>query len=342
MDPISQGILGAVASGLCADRSNIRKATLVGWAAGMLADADVLIKSASDPLLNIEYHRHFSHALLFVPLGGLLCACIFWLLTRKAWRLPFRSLFVFSFAGYATAGLLDACTSYGTRLFWPFSDARVAWNIISIIDPILTATLLILVMIGVVRKRLVCFHVSLFFACSYLLLGVVQRDRTVQLQTDLATQRGHTSMIQRTVKPSIGNLLLWRSIYHHGDQIYVDAIRTGLFGQPKVYEGVSLPVLTLRQLSNGLPEDCVLVEDLKRFDHFSDGYLAQHPKDPNVIGDLRYAVLPQSVTPLWGIRVDRERINAHVTFETFRNVTKQDRIRLLRMLNGQPLDPTDR
>ena len=125
MDPISQGALGAVAGASCADRETIRKATLVSWAAGMLADADIFISSGSDPLLNIEYHRHFSHSLMFIPAGALLCAVVFWLLTRKWWRLSFRKLYLFSFAGYATAGLLDACTSYGTRLFWPFSDVLV-------------------------------------------------------------------------------------------------------------------------------------------------------------------------------------------------------------------------
>ena len=337
MDPISQGVLGAVASGLCADRSTVRKATLVGWAAGMLADADVFIKSGSDPLLNIEYHRHFSHALMFVPLGGLLCACFFWWLTRKAWRLPFRTLYLFSVAGYATAGLLDACTSYGTRLFWPFSEARVAWNIISIIDPVFTGTLLITVAIGVLRKRAAWFRVGLIFACGYLLLGVVQRERTARLQNALAEQRGHASIGQRTVKPSIGNLVLWRSVYRDGDRFYVDAIRTGFFGKAIFYEGVSVPVLTVKMLRDGLPEDSILVEDLERFDHFSDGYLAQHPTDLTVVGDLRYAVLPQSVTPLWGIRVDREKADAHVAFESFRKVTKEDRTLLLRMLKGQLL-----
>ena len=40
--------------------------------------------------------------------------------------------------GYATHGLLDSCTSYGTQLFWPFSDVRVAWDTMSIVDPLFT------------------------------------------------------------------------------------------------------------------------------------------------------------------------------------------------------------
>jgi len=337
MDPISQGALGAVAAATCSDRTNLRKAVLVGWAAGMLADADIFISSESDPLLNIEYHRHFTHSLIFIPLGALLCAGFFWLITRRYWRLPFRRLYLFSLAGYATAGLLDACTSYGTRLLWPFSDMRVAWNIISIIDPVFTGTLLVLIVIGLVKKRPPWLRVGLALACCYLAFGVIQRERTSDLQAELAGRRGHTPVGQATVKPSIGNLLLWRSVYEYDGRFYVDAIRTGIFRKERIYEGRAVRVVTLEDLRAELPAESRLAKDIGRFDHFSDGYLAIHPTQADVVGDLRYAVLPQSVKPLWGIRIDRSKVDEHVPFENFREVTKEERTSLLRMLKGQDL-----
>ena len=42
--------------------------------------------------------------------------------------------------GAITHGLIDACTSYGTLLYWPISHHRESWDIISIIDPIFIAT----------------------------------------------------------------------------------------------------------------------------------------------------------------------------------------------------------
>lgn len=337
MDPISQGALGAVAAATCADRSNLRKAVLVGWAAGMLADADVLISSESDPLLNIEYHRHFTHSLIFVPVGALLCAGFFWLIARKYWRLPFKRLYLVSLAGYATAGLLDACTSYGTRLLWPFSDTRVAWSIISIVDPVFTGTLLVLIAIGLATMRPSWLRVGLALACCYLAFGVIQRERTSHLQTELAERRGHTPVGRATVKPSIGNLLVWRSVYEHDGRFYVDAIRAGIFRKEMIYEGRAVPVVNVADLRAGLPADCHLAEDIGRFDHFSDGFVANHPTQADVIGDLRYAVLPQSVKPLWGIRIDRSKVDEHVPFESFREVTKEERTALLRMLKGQDL-----
>ncbi len=337
MDPISQGALGAVAAATCVDRTDVRKGVLVGWAAGMLADADIFIASASDPLLNIEYHRHFTHSLIFIPVGALVCAGFFWLVTRRHWLLPFHRLYLFSLAGYATAGLLDACTSYGTRLLWPFSDTRVAWNIISIVDPIFTITLLALIGIGLVRARPSWLRFGLVSACGYLAFGYIQRERTSNLQAELAESRGHAPVVRSTVKPSIGNLLLWRSIYEYDGHFYVDAIRTGVFGGKKIYEGSAVPMLAMEELRAGLPRDSRLARDIGRFDHFSDGFLAHHPTFVDVVGDLRYAALPQSVKPLWGIRIDRSQVNAHVPFESFREVTEEERAALLRMLWGRDL-----
>ncbi len=303
MDPVSQGALGALAAASITRNSKVRQGAIIGCAAGMLPDADIFISSGKDPLLNLEYHRHFSHALMLIPVGGLICALAFWLLARRWWKLPFVDIYKCSLAGFATAGLLDACTSYGTRLYWPFSDERVAWNLISIVDPVFTGGMLILLTMAMLRKRPNWARAALAFVGAYLLLGLVQRERTQDLQRQLAASRGHLSNMRAIVKPSIGNQVLWRSLYQQGDRFYIDAIRTGLIGAPRVYEGVSVPAFRIQALQEELPESSVLARDLDRFHHFSDGFLVWHPEHKDVIGDLRYAALPQSVKPLWGIRL---------------------------------------
>ena len=59
MDPITQGAIGAIVATAVAPAKRVRLAAFVGWAGGMLADADIFIRSASDPLLNIEYSVDF-------------------------------------------------------------------------------------------------------------------------------------------------------------------------------------------------------------------------------------------------------------------------------------------
>lgn len=335
MDPITQGALGAVAAGsLAKDKDTVRRASLVGWAGGMLADADFFIRSAEDPLLNIEYHRHFSHSLLFIPIGGFICAALLWILFRR--RKKFSSLMLWSTAGYATAGLLDACTSYGTRLLWPYSDMRVAWNIISIIDPIFTLTILVLIAMAFKKRMSRWAVVAVVFALAYLGLGVVQNGRASRLQSELIAERGHSAAADmEAVKPSIGNIVLWRSVYRHDNKFYVDAVRVGFLGGRKVYPGVRVDALSSKELQEGMLPDSVLATDIDRFAHFSSDYLARHPDQPEVVGDLRYAMLPNSAHPLWGIRYDSEKSDQHAAFENFRDADEGMRDRLFRMLFGR-------
>ena len=49
-----------------------RRAWLYGCVGGLAPDLDVFIRSSADPLVALEYHRHFTHSLLFIPIGGTL------------------------------------------------------------------------------------------------------------------------------------------------------------------------------------------------------------------------------------------------------------------------------
>lgn len=335
MDPISQGVLGAVAASLVAKKTHTRLAALVGCVGGMLADTDVFIKSASDPLLNIEFHRHFSHSLAFIPIGGLITALLFFPFLRK--KISFTSLYLYSALGYATAGLLDACTSYGTQLLWPFSNARISWSIISIIDPLFTIPLLGLVGWTVFKKYKQPARYAAFFVILYLGYGAIQNQRASSIQSQLITERGHHSATQATVKPSIANLLLWRSVYFYEGNYYVDAVRAGLFTDNKTYAGSKLAAYDTGKAIAELPTDSPLVHDLQRFDHFSDGYLAALPLEPNYITDLRYSAVPNSIAPLWGLNLDDINSSGHAAFETRRNISENDKQALVKMLKGSDL-----
>ena len=78
MDPISQGVLGASFAGVLSNSKKLRLASLCGCIGGLAPDLDVIIKSNSDPLLSLEFHRHFTHSIFFVPIGGLItCLLIY-------------------------------------------------------------------------------------------------------------------------------------------------------------------------------------------------------------------------------------------------------------------------
>lgn len=332
MDPLTQGIVGAAFAGGLAPREQTRMAAIIGFLTGMLADLDVVVTRADDPMFSVLIHRHFTHALVFIPIGGLIGAFVLWPFFRK--RLPFVRLLMFSTAGYATAGIIDACTSYGTYLYWPFSDRRVAWDMISIIDPVFTGGLLVALAIAAVRRRPRAARYGVLFAMVYLSIGMVQRDRAAAALRQVAQVRGHA--VERiAAKPSLFNLVLWRGLYETGDEIYVDAVRVG-FGLPKVYPGGRTQKFDPTEMPEEIPADSAQAHDIERFVHFSDGWVARHPDQPELLGDLRYGALPDSVYPIWGIRLNPERPDRHAPFVHLREADREMLTTFIRMVGGQP------
>lgn len=333
MDVLSQGLAGAIAASSLAKPQQLRIAATIGFFSGLLADVDVLIYSPDDALLFLDFHRHFTHALIFIPVGGLAAALLAWPFARR--RLPFSAIFLFSLMGYLPSGLLDACTSYGTHLLWPFSDARTAWSVISIIDPLFTLVLAAGLFLSWVRRSAGPARAAWVLALLYLLFGTAQRERAETVARTLAASRGHN--IERIVlHPTLGNVLLWRSIYSAEGRYFVDGVRVGLLAPARVYGGGSLPHFAPADFPE-LQPGSVLARDIGRFTRFSDGFIARHPERPDVLGDVRYALLPNSTLPLWGIRLDLARQDAHVEFMTFRQHDGTARRAFKDMLLGRPL-----
>ena len=337
MDPVSQGLIGAVLPQSLSNKKEIRLAAAIGLLSGLLADFDVVVRLSTDPLLFLDYHRQFTHSLVFIPIGGLVAAGFCWLFLKK--HLSFWKIYIYAFLGYGTHCFLDACTSYGTQLLWPFSDARVAWNVVSIIDPIFTFTLVFLVIIAVVRKSPLIARIGLLFAIIYLLFGLYQRERAQEVLLSLAQSRGHK--VERTlVHPSIGNLLVWRSIYESNGNYYVDAVRVGLFSEPKIYNGGSIKVFDPIQELTGLDPNSVLYGDINRFRRFAKDFLVVHPQYPDIIGDLRMGILPNSIKPIWGIKFNPDEENEHVSMDNYERSVNGEKIQtFISMLLGRDIMP---
>jgi inner membrane protein len=336
MDVVTQGLLGGVLARAAA-RPNERKiATLVGAVAGLLADADILLRSTSDPLLTIEYHRHFTHSLVFIPIGAVVAMLI--LLPFLYRRITVPRLYLFCLLGYSMSGVLDACTSYGTHLFWPFTDERVALNIISIVDPVFSLILLVTLVLGLRSTGRQVVGVGLLLALVYLGIGFGQLQRAEQIALELASSRGHQP-VHLVVKPTLANLVLWRSVYMTADHIYADAVRVGMPGSEQVFEGQSVKRFFAERDLPSLVPTSVLAKDIKRFTIFSDGFVAMDIEQSNVIGDIRYSMLPISVRPLWGIMIDPSQASAHAEYQFFRDSSKPVRQTFMNMLIGRCARP---
>jgi inner membrane protein len=333
MDPLTQGVLGAALPQATAARGRFAaSAGLLGFLAGMAADLDVLIRSGEDPLLFLEYHRQFTHSLVFIPVGGLICALVLHGLLGRRRGLQFRQSWLYCTLGYATHALLDACTTYGTMLFWPFSDARIAWNTISIIDPLFTVPLLVAVVLAARRNRPLFARLGLLWACGYMALGLWQRNEAVEMGYALAASRGHEPL-RLEAKPSFANILVWKVVYETEQRYYVDAVRAGL--APRVYNGESVAKLDIARDLPWLDQASQQARDIERFRWFSNGYIARDPEFPNRVIDIRYSMIPNELAPLWSIELHPEaRRDEHVRYLVHRDAGDDRPALLWRMLSG--------
>ncbi|MEM1126219.1 MAG: metal-dependent hydrolase [Bacteroidota bacterium] len=330
MDLVTQGLVGAALAQAAAPREEVRRAALVGALAGVLPDADTLIQSAADPLLVLEYHRHFTHALVFIPVGALLVALLLWPMRK---HLPFGRRYGYALLGLSMAGLLDACTSYGTHLLWPFVDAPVSWSIIAIVDPAFSLGLAVGVVGALGRQRAAWARWGVVWGLLYLGLGVVQQQRAAQTAEALIAQRGHAPEATE-VKPTLANLVLWRVVYQEADTLFAMAVRPGL-RQVTVYEGTQAPRFTA---DTTVAQTLEQLEALRRFERLSEGWLVRHPTQPAFVGDARFAMLPTSTRPLWGV-VFEASASPPYRFENDRTLSDAGRAAFIAMLRGDEVQP---
>ncbi len=334
MDPITQGLVGAsLPQAVASSKKHAAIAGLFGMLGGMAADLDVLIRSNTDPLLFLEYHRQFTHSLIFIPFGGLLCALALYAVFAKRWRLSLFRIWLFCTLGYSTHALLDACTSYGTQLLWPLSDERFAWNTMSIIDPLYTLPLLLLVVITALRRSPFFARLALAWVVAYPVFGLVQRNQAIDVGWALAQQRGHSPQ-RLDAKPSFGNVLLWKIVYETEDRFYIDAVRVGK--TPRIYMGESVAKLNIERDFPWLDQVSQQAKDIQRFSWFSNGYVATDPDNSNIIIDVRYSLLPNEVAPLWYIELSPDASAAdHVAYRTERDFRPIQRDFFFAMLLGK-------
>lgn len=346
MDIVTHAITGALVATAFFPQNRRRKTALVGAIGASLPDLDVLIHSSTDPLLVLEYHRHFTHSLMFSPLGAVFAALLLWPIFRR--HLSVATLYLAVFAGYVSACVLDVFTSYGTHLLWPFVPHPIALNVIAVVDPAFTLFITGGLLLALAKPKAPTqpsgLHhsagpsscawrswVGLFTGALYLCLGAFQSHRAENAVHQWA-ERQALVVSAVLVKPTLGNLLLWRALISSEDgRVQAAAVRPGWFAT-QIYPGDSAHLLQPEELN--LLAGSRALRDVERFYGFSEGYLVRFPGGAAEVGDVRYAMLPTSVIPLWGIRVSPD---GDTDFFTRRDTAPETRQKFWQMLAGKPL-----
>lgn len=216
MDSITQAVLGGAIAELGFRERLGNKAVIFGACCGLLPDLDI-ITSWHNTWTYIIHHRGFSHSILVL---ALLTPLLGW--AGYCWGKKNGSYFSWShlaFWALITHPILDLFTSYGTQIFWPFSDARLAFDAIAIIDFCYTLPLLLAIVIGYVSK--LSFRFRKYFATcmflittSYLLLGYANNQEAIQLAKQQLESEGNSQQDIKIIRatPTLFNIGVWRII----------------------------------------------------------------------------------------------------------------------------------
>ncbi|MFT7432982.1 MAG: inner membrane protein [Alphaproteobacteria bacterium] len=313
MDPLSQAVVGVVFSMSASKRATMRLAAFCGVVGGMAPDLDIIIRSNSDTLLALEYHRQFTHALISIPFVGLVVCLALWaIFSRK--KADFKLYYIFTTVGVATHGLLDACTAYGTYLYWPFSFERVAWSNLSIIDPLFTIPLLVFVITATVLRSRKLSIFSVIYAFTYISFTFYNQNIVSAHVHKVAHDRGHK--IERLfLNPTLGNSVLWRSIYRYNGRHYIDAIHSLPHYNIKLISGTDVPIIEGAFVYPEIGQDNQARNDILRFEKFTSKFLYVVEGAEYTLGDLRYSSTPDSTEPLWSFNINPNQLEAYGKFQ---------------------------
>tara|TARA_B110000503_G_C7088545_1_gene388389 strand:+ start:96 stop:1085 length:990 start_codon:yes stop_codon:yes gene_type:complete len=220
MDSLSQIVLGAATFALIKDHEIGKKALLYGAILGTIPDLDVLINPFFNPIEQLSIHRAFSHSIFFAILMSFLSAKWF----SYKYKTSYKSWFWASFLALFTHPLLDICTTYGTRIFYPLSKYFYSLDNIFVIDPLYTIWLLIgcvalLAMGKTNKKRLTVIRWSLSLSTLYLVFGFfIHFYATQHFESELKRQKIRYQNIK--VVPTPFNTILWGAVIKTNQGFY--------------------------------------------------------------------------------------------------------------------------
>lgn len=142
MDVFTHGLLGAAIGRLGSgrDAATARAAAWAATVAALVADLDVFY-GRGEMLAEFKYHRGLTHSFFVAPLLAAAVAGVLRLVFRQARWGP---LYAFSLLALVFGHILpDLWTGWGTMALLPLSAARLGLDWVSIVDPLLTGTLVV-------------------------------------------------------------------------------------------------------------------------------------------------------------------------------------------------------
>ncbi len=221
MDPVTHIASGLLAGRLLQDRfPTAGRALAFGVLGAWLPDIDSFI--GLGPEAYLRDHRAFTHSLL----GGVALALGLALAFRPlARQVEFRRLALWGYGLVLLHVFLDLCTTYGTQVFWPFSDARLFLPALFIIDPLFTLPLLALIALTFFWKdrRRTLAGLGLFLCLAYPLANLGVRA-TVLAGVELRLAEAKVAYRDISLIPDPFTPIYWKAVVDAGDTLAVASV----------------------------------------------------------------------------------------------------------------------
>jgi len=212
MDSLTQIVLGASVGELVCGKKIGNKAILWGAIAGTIPDLDVLASPFQDLVQQLAFHRSVTHSIVFCivmsPIFGWLVHKIY-----KKEKATFRDWSWLFFWGFSTHALLDSFTTWGTQVFWPFSNYPVAFHNIFVIDPLYTlpflfCTAAVLFYNRSNPARAKWNNAGLIISTTYMLITIGNKLYANAVFEE-SLQNKNIKYSRVTTRPTPGNSILW-------------------------------------------------------------------------------------------------------------------------------------
>lgn len=212
MDSLTQIVLGAAVGEAVCGRKIGNKALVWGAVAGTIPDLDILVNPWLDMVQQLSFHRSVTHSFLFAFISSPILG---WLLRRiyPKEKATIRDWTLLFFLGFTTHAILDSFTTWGTQLFWPFSNHGVAFYNIFVIDPLYTIPFLAFVVAVAFYpkesvKRRGLNYAGLVISSAYLVFSFAAKAAANKAFEESMQAQGiaYTSYIS---KPTPLNTILW-------------------------------------------------------------------------------------------------------------------------------------
>jgi inner membrane protein len=215
MDPVTHLTSGALGRGALQSYQKDRHMVLFCIIAALLPDIDNII-GLLGPELYLIHHRGATHSLA----GGIILALVLVL----TFRLLIKSFNIKK--GFVTALsliflhiFLDLVTSYGTQVFYPFTNRRYSIESVFIVDPVYTLVSAIIFFISLIdkkRKKIIAITgIIWIFIYPAINLGI-KKYLEKSVENELKKQDGISYSVH--LSPDILTPFSWKVIVEDGEK----------------------------------------------------------------------------------------------------------------------------